>query len=125
MKHRDERPRIDHEDRVFADRLAAHYAPPPWTSAERVGFDEALRARIERPQRRGFAVPALATVAVAALVWVSFSIRPAGDESNPVAPSVWESELFLSSDVSPLDDRDDDEGLPDDYVAIASLFLDG
>ena len=125
MKHRDERPRVDQEGKVFADRLAAHYAPPPWTSAKRVGFDEALRARIERPQRRGFAVPALATVAVAALVWVSFSIRPAGNESNLVAPSVWESELFLSSDVSPLDDRDDSEGLPDDYLAIASLFLDG
>ena len=41
MKHRDERPRIDREDRDFADQLAAHYAPPPWTSAKRVGFDEA------------------------------------------------------------------------------------
>jgi hypothetical protein len=125
MKHRDERPRIDREEKAFADWLAAHYAPPPWTSAKRVGFDEALRARIERPQRRGFAVPALATVAVAALVWVSFSLRPAGDESNPVAASVWENELFLSSDVSPLDDRDDSEDLPEDYLAIASLFLDG
>ena len=66
MKHCDERPRIDQEDRGFADRLAAHYAPPPWTSAERVGFDESLRARVERPQRRGLAVPALAAVAVAA-----------------------------------------------------------
>jgi hypothetical protein len=125
MKHNDERPRANQEDRNFADRLAAHYAPPPWTSAKRVGFDEALRARIERPQRRGILAPALATVAVAALVWVSFSLRPAGDESNPVAASVWESELFLSSDVSPLDDRDDSEGLPEDYLAIASLFLDG
>jgi hypothetical protein len=70
-------------------------------------------------------VPALATVAAAALVWVSFSLRPAGDESNPVLASVWDSELFLSSDVSPLDDRDDSETLPDDYLAIASLFLDG
>ena len=125
MKHCDERPRIDQEEKAFADRLATHYAPPPWTSAKRVGFDEALRARVERPQRRGFLAPALATVAVAALVWVSFSLRPAGDESNPVVTSVWENELFLSSDVSPLDDRDDSEGLPDDYLAIASLFLDG
>ena len=125
MKHYDERPRIDPDDKAFADRLADHYAPPPWTSAKRVGFDEALRARIERPQRRGFAVPALATVAVAALVWASFSLRLAGDEPNPVVASVWESELFLSSDVSPLDDRDDSEGLPEDYLAIASLFLDG
>jgi hypothetical protein len=125
MKHCDERPRIDQEDKGFADRLAAHYAPPPWTSAKRVGFDEALRASIERPQRLGFAVPALATVAVAALLWVSFSLRPAGDEPNPAVASVWENELFLSSDVSPLDDRDDGEGLPEDYLAIASLFLDG
>ena len=29
------------------------------------------------------------------------------------------------SDVSPLDDRDESEALPDDYLAIASLFLDG
>jgi hypothetical protein len=124
MKHRDERPNIDQEDKVFADRLADHYAPPPWTSAKRVGFDEALRARIERPQRREFTVPVLATVAVAALVWVSFLLLPAGDD-NPVVASVWESELFLSSDVSPLDDRDDSEALPEDYLAIASLFLDG
>ena len=123
MKQDDERTRVDEEEKGFADRLAAHYAPPPWTSAKRVGFDEALRGRIERPQRRGFLVPAVAAAAAAALVWVSFSLRPAGDESNPVAASAWESELFLSSDVSPLDDRDDSEALPEDYLAIASLFL--
>ncbi len=125
MKHRDERPRIDQREEGFADRLAAHYAPPPWTSAKRADFDAALWARVERPQRRGLLVPALATVVAAALVWVGFSLRPAGDESNPAAASVWENELFLSSDVSPLDDRDDSEALPDDYLAIASLFLDG
>jgi hypothetical protein len=125
MKHHDERPRMDQEDKEFAARLAAHYAPPPWASAKRVGFDEALRARIERPRWRGFLIPALATAAAAALVWISFSVRPAGEESNPVAASVWGNELFLSSDVSPLDDRDDGEGLPEDYLAIASLFLDG
>jgi len=125
MKHHDERPRLDQEEKDFADRLAAHYAPPPWTSAERAGFDAALRARVERPQRSALLIPAFATAAVAALVWVSFSLRPAGDESNSAVTSVWENELFLSSDVSPLDDRDDSEALPDDYLAIASLFLDG
>jgi hypothetical protein len=125
MKHSDERPRIDQREQGFADRLAEHYAPPPWTSAERADFDAALWARVERPQRSALLVPALATVAAAALVWVSLSLRPAGDESNPAIASVWENELFLSSDVSPLDDRDDSEALPDDYLAIASLFLDG
>jgi hypothetical protein len=125
MKQHDERPRIDPKEKRFADQLAAHYAPPPWTSAERASFDATLRARIERPQRRGLLVPALATAAAAALVWVSISLGPAHDESNPVVASAWESELFLSSDVSPLDDRDDSEALPDDYLAIASLFMDG
>ncbi len=125
MMHDDERPNIDQEGKAFVDRLAAHYAPPPWASAKRAGFDDALRARIERPQRRVFTIPALATVAVAGLLWVSFSLLPAGDEPNSVVTSVWESELFLSSDVSPLDDRDGSEGLPEDYMAIASLFLDG
>jgi hypothetical protein len=125
MKHRDERPNIDRQDEAFAERLADHYAPPPWTSAERAGFDEALQARVERPQRREFALPAVVTVTIAALVWASFSLRPVGDVSNSAVPSVWDNELFLSSDVSPLDDRDDREALPDDYLAIASLFLDG
>ena len=125
MKRDNERPLLDPEDKDFVDRLAAHYAPPPLSSAKRVAFDEALRARTERPQRRGLLVPALATAAVAALVWVSFSLRLGGDESHLVVASVWEDELFLSSDVSPLDDRDDSEVLPDDYLAIASLFLGG
>ena len=125
MKRDNERAPLDPEDKDFVDRLAAHYRPPPLTSAKRVAFDEALRARIERPQRRGFFVPALATAAMAALVWVTFSPRLEGDESNPGVASVWGNELFLSSDVSPLDDRDDSEVLPDDYLAIASLFLGG
>ncbi len=125
MKHDDERPPVNEQEKDFVDGLAAQYTPPPWTAAKRARFDEALRARIERPQRRVFTIPALGTVAVAALIWVSFSLRPAGNEPNPVATSVWESELFLSSDVSPLDDRDGSEGLPEDYMAIASLFLDG
>jgi hypothetical protein len=125
MKHDDERPRVDPQEKGFADQLAAHYTPPAWTSAKRVRFDEALRARIERPQRRGHWIPALAAVAVAALVWIQIRPVPAGDGSAPVVASAWESELFLSSDVSPLDDRDESEELPDDYLAIASLFLDG
>jgi len=133
MKNCDEQSPTDPEDRDFADRLATHYAPRPWSSVRRAGFDAALRARIEKPRRRGFAIPALAAVAVAALVWIGVSLRPARDEfhpvvareSHPVVASVWESELFLSSDVSPLEDRDDSEALPEDYLAIASLFMDG
>jgi len=125
MKQDEERLQMNQQEADFVDGLAAHYAPPPWTPAQRARFDEALQARLERPRRRRFLVPALAVAAAAALVWFSFSPGREVDPSRPVVASAWESELFLSSDVSPLDDRDEGEALPDDYLAIASLFLDG
>jgi len=128
-------PGTDAPEQGLVDQIAAHYAPPPWSSAQRARFDVELRARIERPAQRrparhrllfsGWLVPALAAVAAAALVWFRFSTAPERSEPDPLAASGWESELFLSSDVSTFEDLDDSEALPDDYVAIASLFLDG
>ncbi len=125
MTRDDDRVRIERDEAEFAKRLAAHYRPQPWTPAERAQFDAELRARIERPPRRGFPLPALAALAVALLAWIGFGLLPDRNGSSPDVASVWESELFLSSDVSPLDDRDEGEGLPEDYLAIASLFMDG
>jgi len=120
----------DAPEQGFVDQIAAHYAPRPWSFAQRARFDAELRARIERPAQRrpalrGWLVPALAAVAAAALVWFRFSTAPERSEPDPPVASGWESELFLSSDVSTFEDLDDSEALPDDYVAIASLFLDG
>jgi hypothetical protein len=124
--NRDEgRSQLNPNERAFVDELAAHYAPPPWNSAQRARFDEALQARFDRPRRLGFLIPALAGAAAAALVWFSFSPGLEVDPSRPVVAGAWENELFLSSDVSPLDDRVESEALPEDYLAIASLFLDG
>lgn len=125
MKREAERSQLNPEERAFVDGLAAHYAPPPWNPAQRAEFDAALQARFERPQRPGWLVPALAGAAVAALIWFSFSPGPPVDPSRPVVASAWESELFLSSDLTPLDEGDEGEALPDDYVAIANLFMDG
>jgi len=124
MKHDDERAPLDRNERDFVERLADHYQPPPWTPAERAEFDAALRARIEGPRRR-WPLPALATLAAAGLAWIGFAALRDGKGPEPAAASVWESELFLSSDVSPRGDLDESEGLPEDYVAIASLFMDG
>jgi hypothetical protein len=129
MSHRDqENPVLDREEQAFVERLAASWAPPPTTPARRAAFDEGLRARLERRRRPWLVVPALATAAAAALIW--FSVTPSlgptvprGDES--VVAGAWDAELFLSSDVSPSEDRDGAEGLPDDYEAIASLILGG
>ena len=129
MSHRDqERPVLDREEQAFVERLAASWAPPPATPARRAAFNEGLRARLERRRRPWLVVPALATAAATALIWFTVAppvgpTAPRGEES--VVAGAWETELFLSSDVSPSHDRDHSEGLPDDYEAIASLILGG
>ena len=128
---RDERPVLDGAEKEFVDRLAREYAPPPMTAAERVAFDEAVRARLERPERRPLLVPAIAAAAAAAALWfVLFDstgpIRlPGEEESGAVVASSWEDEVFLSSDLSASEDRDESETLPQDYLAIAGVFLGG
>ena len=128
---RDERPVLDGAEKKFVDRLAREYAPPPMTAGERAAFDEAVRARLERPERRPLLVPAIgAAAAAAALCFVLFDstgpIRlPGEEESGAVVASSWEDELFLSSDLSASEDRDESETLPQDYLAIAGVFLGG
>ena len=128
---RDERPPLDGAEEEFVDRLAAAYAPAPMSAAERVAFDETIRARLERPRWRPLLVPAIGAAAAAALVWFVFSqtivpIPPPGEEeSAALVASSWEDELFLSSDLSASEGREESETLPDDYLAIASVFLGG
>jgi len=128
---RDERPVLDGAEKEFVDRLAREYAPPPMTAAERAAFDEAVRARLERPERRPLLVPAIGAVAAAAvLCFVLFDptgpIRLPGEEGGgAVVASSWEDEVFLSSDLSASEDRDESETLPQDYLAIAGVFLGG
>jgi hypothetical protein len=76
-------------------------------------------------------IPVAGAAAAAALAWVVLSypvgpIRlPGGEAPGAVVASSWEDELFLSSDLSPAEDRDDSAALPEDYLAIAGAFLDG
>jgi len=128
---RDERSPLEGAEREFVDSLAADYAPPPMSAAERVAFDEAIRSRLERPRRRPVLIPAIGAAAAAALIGLVLSdstgpIRLAGEkDSGAVVASSWEDELFLSSELSASEDRDEGESLPEDYLAIASVFLDG
>ncbi|UCE85616.1 MAG: hypothetical protein JSU66_14980 [Deltaproteobacteria bacterium] len=123
----DGRPRLGREEQAFVERLGTHYAPTPRTPAERVAFDEALSARVERPRRGRLLVATAAAAAAAALFWF-VAVPSSGPPGNGAAGAVaarWETELFLSSDLSAAAARDEGAMLPEEYQAIALAFLDG
>ena len=132
----DEHPLLSAEDDEFVGRLVEHYAPPPLSAARSAALDRELRDRIAAPRALGFARPAFASAVAGLAIGLALALgafestlpevaRPGA--AVPEAPSVaaWERDLF---DLESFDDVDADgdlEGLPDDYAAIAGIFLDG
>ena len=134
--NQDERKPLHSEDEEFVERLAARFSPEPLSPARRAAFDDALAARIARRRHRWLLVPALATAAVAAaLAWLAapgaFDPEKIGPENRDdviaeaTAATLWELELFDPDAFAERDDSDDLEQLPEDYAAIAVVFLDG
>jgi hypothetical protein len=131
----DDRPKLTPEDQEFVERVAASYAPPPMAAAERAAFDEALFGRVRRKHatRRWLTLAWLPAAAAAGLaaVWL-FSGWPGSEGPAPsqeIAPALsaraWEEELFLDTGLFESEQPDDSELLPEEYLAIASTFLDG
>ena len=131
-------------DAEFVTRLADHYAPPPLSPGQRAAWHARLAARLEtrRPRRVVF-ISGLATAAAAvALVfslggWFGFEsgdppVRPApvvsATQTRTLVVSAEDSVSDLTDDweyllaLQPADDEEDGQ-LPDDYAAIASIFL--
>ncbi len=140
MSDPNERPELAAEAQRFVERLAESFAPDPPSEARRRAFDAALRERIEAPVRRSWWKPALATAAVGAAIGGLLStpsVEPPESTDTLVATETqrwsdelvdavdWEAELFTASEVEDLGTMADDDFLPEDYVAIAGLFLDG
>ena len=125
-------------DAEFVKRLADHYAPSPLSPGQRAAWDTALATRLEKG-RRAVVLPGLATAALAAALvfglggWFGLDRDDPGLSATAArAPVVsaedsaadlldaWEYLLALQ----PADDGEDGL-LPDDYAAIASVFLEG
>ena len=119
--------RQDAEERTFVERIAAEFAPPAMSEARAAAFDARLRERLDaRPRRGGVWLPALVTAAAVCAIWLGTGLWSASDppRSASAAAGAWETELLLGSDL--VADPDDAGGyLPDDYSAIAAVFLDG
>jgi len=119
-------------DAQLVERIARAYAPAPLDEVGRARFDARLRERLEARSARGprWWVTSLAGAGtLAALVLVAVGRGPLVDPAAPIetaalstaALSAWEWDLMLGSGLEA--DEADDEGLPEDYAAIASAFL--
>ena len=108
---------------AWLDALERSYRPEPLDGAAAARFDARLRERIERDARGGWrrAGPplgaALATVALAALVWVGGGSRE--PRATPEELADWEWELWLGVE----DEASLGLELPEDYAALSSAFL--
>ena len=123
------------EDAAFVERLTEAFAPGPLGTAERAAFDAALEERITRRRSRWLGVPILAGATLVALgAWL---LLPT--EFGPSAPSLpgpaavvaatqteaeWEDELLDAMLFGEIEESDAVDELPDDYAAIATVFLD-
>jgi len=136
MKIDPEQPEPSENEAGFIRRLAELSQAPEADAARRVAFQAELDRRLARRPRR-FVLPALAgalaTAAALALSLGADGVRPAdaqrrtGIEANmsriaPVQPRATTSVEALLALASEGDDTTD-ASLPDDYIAIASLFL--
>jgi hypothetical protein len=131
----EERPKLAREDEDFVKRVAASYAPPPMEPAECAAFDEALLGRLRRgqPTRRRLMAAGLPAAAAAALaaVWLLFlspgteRLAPSGGIVPALSARAWEEELFSEGGSFEAEQPDESELLPEEYIAIASVFLDG
>lgn len=123
----------DERDRRFLEALRTGYAPPPESAEERVDFTRRLDARIARRHRWGRLVPgAIGVAASAALVW---ALLPAPPEPEPAprpsasVPEAWQADwqgyLLYPDELEEAGASDTPQAFPDEYLAIASAFLDG
>ena len=127
------------EDAAWLERVRDVYTPEPMSPAERLAFDTRLEERIETSARSGlFGLPLwqpislMAVVAVAVWLTISPAPAPTTPDAPPEVASVrrpasladWEREILAAAEPgSTPNSATGDEILPDDYRAIAGLFL--
>ncbi len=130
------------DDEAWLERMREVYAPPPMSPTERRAFDARLEERIEAESQRGpFGLRLWQPIAVAAVAaaaaWLAFA--PSSDPTPELVPAPtefassrtatsladWEREILAAAEPTAGSDVAVGEDiLPDDYRAIAGLFLD-
>lgn len=123
------------EDAAFVERLSQEFAPDTLGAARRAAFDAALEDRLTRRRASGLGIPVLVGATLAALgAWLLLATPfgpSAPSSSAPVAvvadtrsAAEWEDELLDAVSFGEIEEPDGSDELPDDYAAIAAVFLD-
>lgn len=126
-------PGLDRDEQAFVRRVAELYTAPETSASRRVAFNARLEERLARRQRWSWR-PALASAVAAVALAVLAVGRLGGPAVSPgtgaagrppaVAADAETPEralLALAAEGAP----DQEEELPEDYLAIESLFLGG
>lgn len=140
----DDRVSLGADDAEFVSRVADTFAPGELAPARRAELDAELRARVEATsylggwRTTGLAAVTAGALAIAALLAIDRNgiLEPdaiggaqlAGLAANPLTDSdadAWERGLLDPDWTGDSEYYDESEELPDDYVAIAGIFLDG
>ena len=128
------KPELPPEEQEFVSVLGRHYAPAPMTREQRVAFHESLETRLTSRPIWPWKSLALTAAATALGIWaiIQLAIQPIMFPSaTSVAPPLTakglqpnqNEGLFLTWAMSGVDPREVNEALPEDYEAIAFLFL--
>ena len=131
----EDRPSLSADEAAFVDRVAEQYAPPALSAQRRAALDAELSERIAAPRWLRLTGPAFAFAAVGLTIGLVMAFVSLDTDRPPPDPVVaergaadWERGLLDPAAfevIDELDANDDLEELPDDYAAIAGVFLDG
>jgi len=109
-------------DEMDRERVATAYAPRPLSGPAIVAMQHRIEERTVRRSRRGAIVLAACTVVAAIGVYGFWSLGAQIPPSvNVEAPlTQWEADVLFGGEV--FDETQDDEELPEDYLALANAF---
>ena len=107
------------EQRRFVARVAGAYRAPERSRARSEAFQREVESRAARPRAARW-LPAFAgALAAAAIAWLAIAVGRAPIPSEPTQIATAEEAILALS----ADEESRDEALPEEYAAIASVFL--
>jgi ferric-dicitrate binding protein FerR (iron transport regulator) len=107
------------EQRRFVARVTSAYQAPPRSPEQSAAFQREIEARLARPSTARWWPAFAGALAAAAIAWLAIAVGRAPAPSAPAQIATAEEAILALS----ADEESEEDELPEEYVAIASLFL--